>query len=604
MKLGLIYTLALICTLSAHSAELVKQKASTTITAEGKHFLCQDMYDKLLAISGTLQNDNAEHGTPNPVYFPNIQKPYYEIGHDTQYLQHIIDYISTDNTHEYLTTLSPTQLIHLYQNADYWNLDARLLHDLQTYITIQLQNKDVLTQILSTQESLDTFLNACNSQTKFTLTKLLWSCICNFFWPLITKPQQTLDHAENVISITELAAHTDGTLFSISPDRSNTTLRVWKKNTRGQYYCTQTLTGHTRGGLNSVAVHTDGTLFSGSYDNTIHIWKTDAQGQYYYMQTLAGHTGAVKSVVVNTDGTLFSGSYDNTIRIWKKNVQGFYECVKTLTDHAYRLNTFAVRSDGTLFSCSYHGVICIWKKNAQDSYECVQILEDHTYGASLAVHTDGTLFSCSRETINVWKPNSQDIYHCKQTLTDHTSRAENSLTVYTDGTLFSGSNDGTIYIWKKDIQGNYDCVQILKGHIDSVRTMAVHIDGYLFSGSDDRKIHIWKLPRVPLLSLEQSMAVIHCYNLFMNNYSLFINNKKYFPILPDHIQAIYNTFPDSIKNLGVPKYKSLTILSNWNIQPLKLYARSKYSYKKLLLGGLTTSIVGAGCYLYYKWFRK
>lgn len=91
MKLKLIYTLAFMYTLSAHSAELTKQEASVAITAQGKHFLRQDTYDKLLAISGTLRNDHQEYITANAVYFPDIQDPYYEIGHDSQHLQYIID---------------------------------------------------------------------------------------------------------------------------------------------------------------------------------------------------------------------------------------------------------------------------------------------------------------------------------------------------------------------------------------------------------------------------------------------------------------------------------------------------------------------------------
>ncbi|KIX85317.1 hypothetical protein J120_03365 [candidate division TM6 bacterium JCVI TM6SC1] len=356
MKLRLIYILALMYTLSAHSAELTKQKISVTITVEGKNFLYQDTYNKLLTVSGTLQNDNTEYGIPNTVYFPDIQKPYCEIGHDTQHLQYITDYISTDNTHSYLGTLSLIQLIHLYQNADYWSLDTSILDNLRIYIAEKLQNKDVLNDIFSTQESLDTFLNACNSQTKATIAHLLLPHVRSLFWPLVTEPYQTLTDQTNLIS--SVAVHAHGTLCSRSYDH---TIRIWKKNAQGTYHCVQTFTDNTNHLIYPTAAHSDGTTFLTSGTNKIHVLKPDAQGTYHCMQTLTDHTEWISSVVVHADGTLFSGSGDNTIRVWKKDAQGTYHCVQTLASHSSPISALAVDTDDTLFSGSGDGTICVWK---------------------------------------------------------------------------------------------------------------------------------------------------------------------------------------------------------------------------------------------------
>ena len=487
MKLRLIYILALMYTLSAHSAELTKQKISVTITVEGKNFLYQDTYNKLLTVSGTLQNDNTEYGIPNTVYFPDIQKPYCEIGHDTQHLQYITDYISTDNTHSYLGTLSLIQLIHLYQNADYWSLDTSILDNLRIYIAEKLQNKDVLNDIFSTQESLDTFLNACNSQTKATIAHLLLPHVRNLFWPLVTEPYQTLTDQTNLIS--SVAVHAHGTLCSRSYDH---TIRIWKKNAQGTYHCVQTFTDNTNHLIYPTAAHSDGTTFLTSGTNKIHVLKPDAQGSYRNVQNLAGHSSRISALALHTDDTLFSGSNDATI--------------------------------------------CVWEKDAQGTY------------------------------------------HCMQTLTDHTDSI-NSVVVHADGTLFSGSGDNTIRVWKKDAQGTYHCVQTLASHSSPISALAVDTDDTLFSGSGDGTICVWKLPTVPL-SLEQCLTVLYLYHQYQNN-----NNQQLAQVSPQ-AHNVYNTLPSSIKNIVIPWYNPIPL------------------YKKLLVTGVAASIIGAGCYLYYKWFRK
>ncbi|UNE35484.1 WD40 repeat domain-containing protein [Vermiphilus pyriformis] len=577
MKLKLIYTLAFMYTLSAYSSELTKKEVSTTITDKGKHFFCKDAYDKLLAISGTLQNDNAEHGTPNPANLPEVQEPYYEIDHDTQYLQYITDYISTDNTHAYLNTLSLVQLIHLYQNADYWSLETPILDNLRTYIVEKLQNKDVLNDIFSTQESLDTFLNACNSQTKATLAHTLLPYVGNLFWPSVhTASQKLTDHTS---WIQKIALHTDGTLFSSSNDN---TIHVWKPDAQGTYHCVQTLTGHTSW-IYSVAVHTDGTLFSGSGDfmgnsATIRVWKPDAQGTYHCVQTLTDHTGYyIRSVAVHTDGTLFSGTEDGTIKVWKVNAQGTYERVQTLTGHTNWINSLVINVNGALFSGAEDKTIKVWKVNAQGEYECIQTLTGHKKRINrVVVHTDDTLFSSSDDhTIRVWKIDKQGNYTCAQILPYH-----GCVRVNANGTLFSGSPDCTVRIWTRNAQNKYSCIHSLRGHTGEILSVAVHTDGTLFSGSADGTIRVWKAPIVPL-SLEQCMTVTHLYHQYQDNNTQQLHN------LPTHIQAIYNTFPYSIK----------LQLKDWN-KPTYL------PYKKFFVTGLSASIIGAGYYLYYKWFRK
>ena len=63
--------------------------------------------------------------------------------------------------------------------------------------------------------------------------------------------------------------------------------------------------------------------------------------------------------------------------------------------------------------------------------------------------------------------------------------------------LISSGHDGTIRLWSLP---NGDLLKILKGHTDSVPTLAISSDGFtLISGSADGTICLWSLPDGNLL---------------------------------------------------------------------------------------------------------
>ncbi len=545
MNIAYMYVLLMLSVVSLYSADKDMQLSPYAKTCphiivhEGTPAVHTDIYNKLLSISRTLQEQVNDFGTPvsltNKLYYPVNCKP--------MVLKHITNYITAQNTDTYLSTLSLLELVHLYQEADFWAVDTNILDTIRNCIVDQLRNADTLTWLLSSKENLSHFITACNPVTLDTLTRALHSYTSNMLW---YTTQILTGHTKWINSV---AVHTDGTLISGSGDK---TVRVWKPDAQGTYHCVQILTGHTDS-IISLAVHTDGTLFSCSFDDTIRIWRKDAQGTYHCVQISTGHDNwRITTVAVHTDGILFSGSNDATIRVWKQDAQGTYHCVQTLTGYhkSDYINAVAVCTDGTLLSGSGDGTICVWKKDAQGTYRCVQALTDHTGAIStVAVHTDGTLFSCSIDCIvRVWKPDSQGIYYCVQTLTGHTSWIK-KVTIRTDGTLFSCSgNDGKIRIYKTDAQGAYERIQTLTAHTILINTLVAHPDGTLLSGSSNTTMRVWKTLEEHL-SLEQHLLLHWLCTTYQSNGNTQLNT------LTANMIDIYHTLPQSIKDHIIQWYK-------------------------------------------------
>ena len=569
-----IYMLLVLSGVSLYSADKDIQQLSDTKTCpdiivhEDEVAVHTDIYYKLLGISRTLKDQINDSDKQAPL--PNEQ--YHPVNCDPLVLKHITNYITAQNTDTYLKTLSLIELVHLYQEADFWAVDAHILDTIRNSIISQLRNADTLTRLFSNKENLSHFISACNTVTLDTLARALHT----YTYSLLAQPLTCHN------GVNSLKVHTDGTLFLCSWDR---TISVWKTDAQGHYYCAQTLRGHIDS-VCSIAVHTDGTLFSGSYDGTIRVWKQNAQDTYHCVQTLTGHTHSVKTVAIHTEGTLFSGSGDRTIRVWKKDEQGIYYCMQILIGQTDCINSIAVHIDGTLFSCSDNATIRVWKQDAHRKYKRVQTLTGHTNSVcSVAVHSDGTLFSGAWDhTIRVWKKDEQEIYYCMQTLTGHNNWI-NTLAVHTDGTLFSGSRDHTIIVWKKDTQGIYYCMQILAGQTGFIDSIAVHTNSTLFSCEGNRIIRIGK-PLEEHMSLEQYLLVHWLYTTYQLNGNTQINT------LPAHQFHIYRSLPQSIKDHIVTWYKPGYI---------------KYLFSKPYVwasGGLIAGCTALGAYLYYKWFRK
>ncbi|UNE35147.1 WD40 repeat domain-containing protein [Vermiphilus pyriformis] len=540
MNIAYMYVLLMLSVVSLYSADKDMQLSSDTKTCphiivhEGTPAVHTDIYNKLLSISRTLQDQVNDLDKPTPL----TDKSYYPVSCNPLLLKHITNYITAQKTDTYLRTLSLIELVQLYQEADFWAIDTNILDTIRYCIVAQLRNADTLTQLFSSKENLSHFISACNSITRDTLTRALHSYTSHLLW---YTTQTLTGHTEPIRTV---KVHTDGTLFSCSDD---CTTRIWKKDIQGIYHCTQTLKGHN----NDVAVHPDGTLISGSSSRTLGVWKKNTQGIYEHVQTLFGnHYKAVNAVAVHPDGALFSCS-DDEICVWKKDLQGTYHCVQTLTGHTGWIRSVAVHTDGTLFSGSGDKTVCVWKPDSQGIYKWVQTLTGHTNSVySVAVHTDGTLFSgSSYNTILVWKPDAHGIYHCVQTfIGHHKSYCIRTLAVHTDDTLFVCSSDKTISILKLDAQGRYECAQSLAGHTDSINSVASHPDDTLFSGSCDGTIRVGKTLEENL-SLEQHLLIHWLYNTYQSNGKTQLNT------LSAHMISIYHTLPQSTKDRIMKWYK-------------------------------------------------
>ncbi|UNE35140.1 WD40 repeat domain-containing protein [Vermiphilus pyriformis] len=388
MNTAYIYILLMLSVASLYSAEKDMQPLSNIKTCpliivhEGIEAVHTDIYTKLLGISRTLQDQVNDFGKLPPL--PN--EPYYPVKRNIESLQHIVNFISAQNTDTYLSTLSLIELVYLYQEANFWSVDTHILDTILNCMITQLRNADTLSRLFSSKENLSHFINTCNTVTHDTLTRTLHTYTYN----LLAQPLTCHN------GVNSLKVHTDGTLFLCSWDR---TISVWKTDAQGHYYCAQTLRGHIDS-VCSMAVHTDGTLFSASNDCTIRVWKKDEQGIYYCMQILTGQTDCINSIAVHIDGTLFSCSDNATIRVWKQDAHRKYKRMQTLTGHTNSVCSVAVHTDGTLFSGSRDHTIIVWKKDTQGIYYCIQILAGQTsFIDSVAVHTNSTLFSCEANRI-------------------------------------------------------------------------------------------------------------------------------------------------------------------------------------------------------------
>ena len=189
-----IYILLMISVVSLYSAEKDMQTLSNIKTCpliivhEGISAVHTNIYTKLLNISRTLQEQVNDFGTSVSL----TDKPYYPVDRNIESLQYIVNFISADNSDTYLSTLSLIELVYLYQEADFWAVNAHILDTIRSYIIDQLRNADTLTRLFSSKENLSHFINVCNPVTLDTLTRTLHTYTSNFLWRTAIQSVQIL----------------------------------------------------------------------------------------------------------------------------------------------------------------------------------------------------------------------------------------------------------------------------------------------------------------------------------------------------------------------------------------------------------------------------
>eukprot|EP00808_Paulinella_micropora_P014733 g28713.t1 len=250
------------------------------------------------------------------------------------------------------------------------------------------------------------------------------------------------------------------------------------------------LEGH-RDRVSAVACSSDGALVasgsvdsitSGSVDSFIMVW--DAQS-HQSLQVLQGHTDRVKSVAFSPDGKrLASGSEDKSVRVWDLGTGRSQE----LRKHTRPVYSVAFSQDGTLLASGSHDMsICLWRV---ETGELVRLLQGHSnWVMSVAFSEDGRqLASGSRDkSVRLW-----DVQTGKaiRTLQGH-SEWVMSVAFSKLGQLASGSSDNSIRLWNAET-GEEQAV--LRGHTERVSSVAWSSDGKrLASASWDKTVSIWEV---------------------------------------------------------------------------------------------------------------
>ena len=293
-----------------------------------------------------------------------------------------------------------------------------------------------------------------------------------------------------------LEGHTDGvTCVAYGPDSRmlvsasvDKTVRHWN-----------TLTGENKHTLkeptfwmNKVAYSPDGRRFaSGDNGGNIRLWNAVTGAP---VAEVEGHTSWVYSVAFNPDGrTLVSGYSDGVIRVWDVLTGALIRTLNKWASPLSDMNCVAYSPDGRLFvSGQSNGNIRLWDA---PSGTPVWTVDAHPFAVrSIAYSPDGrTIASGSYDFIRLW-----DAAKGKQvgTLKGH-DRGVVSLAFSPDGrTLASGSNDATVRLW--------DLVTGVTTRMVQGRQVAYSPDGrMLATGSSDYSVRLWDaLTGAPKLTMK------------------------------------------------------------------------------------------------------
>ena len=199
------------------------------------------------------------------------------------------------------------------------------------------------------------------------------------------------------------------------------------------------------------------------------VWIYDARSGAE-VALLSGHNGEVKAITYSPDGKMLaSAGRDETVRLWNPKTG---ENLATLTGHDGLVTGVAFSPDGKrLFSGSGDATVRLWSAETHD-----QLWSSDTPQRGKRAPMVRDVFGF--ETA----PGPFDVLAFRWVL---------AVAYSPDGQTLasSGSSDGTVQLW--DVESGTH-TRTLKGHTDTVRTLAFSPDGKtLVSGSKDDTLRMW-----------------------------------------------------------------------------------------------------------------
>lgn len=247
----------------------------------------------------------------------------------------------------------------------------------------------------------------------------------------------------------------------------------------------QTLTNPQEFRVNAMLFSPDGKLLTaGDFDGRIRQipWKEGGE-----VKVFDGHSTTISSLATSADGRrILSGSFDNTARIW--DVAGKKKSV-VLSGHDLTVQAVALSADGKIaVTGSIDTTLRIW--NAVSGKQLHKLGARGSYSA-VAISPDARFVASDWNTSDIRLVDVKSGKRWGKLLKGH-SESIASLAVSPDGKLLaSGSADHSVRIWNI---AKRELAVIPMVHGGPVHSVAFSADGkYLVSGSDDFTAKVWNV---------------------------------------------------------------------------------------------------------------
>ncbi|RFN54426.1 wd40 repeat-like protein [Fusarium flagelliforme] len=276
-------------------------------------------------------------------------------------------------------------------------------------------------------------------------------------------------------SVTSVAFSFDSNLIACT--RQDQTVMLWETGDEGP---SQVYQGH-EGWVTNVILSPQSGLAASCSDNIVHIWQI-ANGQLLW--DLREHTDVVTLISFSRDSTLLAtSSYDKTVRVWRVD-NG--DCVQIFR-HEATVKALTFFPSSKLLATAIYSEIQIWDIA---NGECIQELNGHLHWIThLTFSPDSKLMASASEdeTVRLWQ-----VYDGEEI---RNSNSSDGLmlpwTVSSNRALMASVSNDAVQLWRTN---DGECTQNLKGHNDSILSVAFSPDTRLIASSSyDGTVRLWNV---------------------------------------------------------------------------------------------------------------